>query len=70
MVKPHLTTPFSPLLPIFVLEVWVSLSATGLWFDTHFLLGHGVIIRRPTSIASFRFFFSLLKYAKDSKLIL
>ena len=45
---------------LFVLDVWVSLSATGLCFGTLFLLGHGVISRRPTPIASFRFSFHYL----------
>ena len=53
-----------------MLDVWVSLSATGLCFGTLFLLGHRVIFKEANSYCIFAFFFLSLEYDKDSKLLL
>ena len=53
-----------------MLDVWVSLSVTGLCFGTLSLLGRRVIFKAADTYCIFSFFFSLLKYAKDSKLLL
>ena len=53
-----------------MLDVWVSLSATGLCFGTLSLLGRRVIFKAANTYCIFSFFFSLLEYAKDSKLLL
>ena len=52
-----------------MLDVWVSLSATGLCFGTLFLLGHRVIFKAANTPFYLLFFFSLLEYAKDFKVI-
>ena len=55
---------------LFVLDVWVSLSSTGLYFGSLSLLGHRVIFKAANTHCIFSLFFSLLEYAKESKLLL